>query len=202
MENKSNEENLEPEQSTNPIKKDKIFKGIKITWKILEKVITIIIIFICAVILTQKLSNNDKAFLGYRIFRVQTGSMIPVYNVGDVIIVREKAVDKISIGDDVTYWGTSGTMKGKLVTHRVIDTEEIEGEKVFHTQGVANNTEDPIVYPNQINGVVQGKLYSLTAITHALANKYVFYFCGIIPLTILVFCAFVRSNNKKFEQYK
>lgn len=202
MENEAKEEVLEPEQSVSTSKKEKVFKSIKITWKVLEKIIIIAIVFVSLIIVTQRLTNNEKSFLGYRIFRVQTGSMIPVYEVGDVILVKEKAVDKIAVGDDVTYWGTSGTMKGKLVTHRVIGTEEIDGEKAFHTQGVANNTEDPIVYGNQINGVVQGKLYVLTGITHALANQYVFYFCGIIPLTVFVFCAFVRSNNRKFEQYK
>ena len=202
MENEANEEVLEPEQSASPQKKHTVFKTVKTVWKIIEKIIIIAVIFICAIIITQKLTDNEKSFFGYRIFRVQTGSMIPVYEVGDVIIVKEKALEKIAVGDDVTYWGTTGTMKGKLVTHRVIATEEIDGQKVLHTQGVANNTEDPIVYGNQINGVVQGKLYLLTAITHALANQYVFYFCGIIPLTIFVFFAFVRTNTKKFEEYK
>lgn len=179
-----------------------MFKGMKKAWKVLEKIIMIAIIFISLIIVTQRLSNNEKSFLGYRIFRVQTGSMIPKYEIGDVIIVKEKDINKIKVGDDVTYWGTTGTMKGKLVTHQVIEIEEIDGQKVFHTKGIANNTEDPIIYGDQINGVVQGKLYILTAITLALANKYVFYFCGIIPLTIFVFLAFVRTNTKKFEEYE
>lgn len=202
MENKANEEKLEPEQSVNQNKKVSGKKGIKIAWKIIEKIIMIVIIFISLIIVTQRLTNNEKSFLGYRIFRVETGSMIPKYQIGDVIIVKEKEIGKIAVGDDVTYWGTTGTMKGKLVTHQVVDIEEIEGQTAFHTKGIANNTEDPIVYANQINGVVQGKLYVMTGITRALANQYVFYFCGIIPLTIFVFLAFVRSNNKKFEEYK
>lgn len=177
-------------------------KCIKIAWKIVEKIIIISIILVSIIIATQRLTDNEKAFLGFRIFRVQTGSMVPKYEIGDVILVKEKEIEKIAIGDDVTYWGSTGVMKGKLVTHQVIKIEEIEGQKVFHTQGLANNTEDPVVYGNQINGVVQGKLYLMTAITHALANQYVFYFCGIIPLTMFVFFAFVRSNNKKFDQYK
>ena len=179
-----------------------IFKTIKKVWKIIEKILMILAIFICLIIATQRLSNNEKTFLGYRIFRVQTGSMEPKYKVGDVIIVKEKDIDKIKIEDDVTYWGTTGTMKGKLVTHRVIDIQEVNGQKAFLTKGIANNTEDPLVYANQLNGVVQGKLYILTAITHALANQYIFYFCGIMPLTFFVFFSFVKTNNKKFEEYK
>lgn len=177
-------------------------KGIKIAWKLIEKLFMLLIIFVSIIILTQRLTNNEKGFLGLRIFRVETGSMVPKYQIGDVILVKEKDINKIDIGDDVTYWGTTGTMKGKLVTHQVINIEEIDGQKVFHTKGIANNVEDPIVYGNQINGVVQGKLYVMTLITIALSNKYIFYFCGILPLTLFIFCAFIRSNNRKFQQYK
>lgn len=183
-------------------KKSNVSKCIKIIWKLIEKVLMLLIIFISIIILTQRLTNNEKSFLGLRIFRVQTGSMVPKYQIGDVILVKEKDINKIKIGEDVTYWGTTGTMKGKLVTHQVINIEEIDSQKVFHTQGIANNTEDPIVYGNQINGVVQGKLYVMTLITIALSNKYIFYFCGILPLTLFIFLAFIRSNNRKFQQYK
>ena len=183
-------------------KKSNASKCIKIIWKLIEKVLMILIILISIIILTQRLTNNEKSFLGLRIFRVQTGSMVPKYQIGDVILVKEKDINKIKIGEDVTYWGTTGTMKGKLVTHQVINIEEIGGQKVFHTQGIANNTEDPIVYGNQINGVVQGKLYVMTLITIALSNKYIIYFCGILPLTLFIFLVFIRSNNRKFQQYK
>lgn len=175
---------------------------IKIVGKILEKVVMIIIVFISAIILTQQLTDNSKAFLGYRIFRVQTGSMIPVYDIGDVILVKEKNIDEITVGDDITYWGTSGAMKGKIVTHRVIDKEILDGKNAFHTKGVANNAKDPIVYPEQINGVVQGKLHFITWICSLLSNRYIFYFCGILPLTIIIFFNVLKANNKKIERYQ
>lgn len=174
-------------------------KIIKIVCQIIEKIIIAIIIFLSLVIIVQRVSDNDNAFLGFRLFRVQTGSMVPKYNVGDVILVKSKNIDKIKIGDDVTYIGTTGTMAGKVVTHQVVDIETIDGQKAFHTKGIANNTEDPIVYAEQINGVVQGKLYSLTLITSGLTNHYILYFCGIVPLTIFIFFSFVRGTNRKFE---
>ena len=195
MGNQANEENIEQEQKNTKNNKVKISKTIKATWKILEKIIMITIIFISAIIVTQNVTHNEKAFLGFRLFRVQTGSMIPVYNVGDVIIVKETDPNKIKIDDDVTYWGTSGVMNGKLVTHRVIDIQEEDGKKVFHTQGVANNAPDPVVYAEQINGVVQGKLHIITGICSLLTNQYILYFCGIIPLTLFIFFAFVRGKE-------
>lgn len=185
MENKREETNEESKANVEK-KKLNISKIFKVLWNILSKIITILILFVSIIIVVQKVTNNKESFFGYRIFRVQTGSMIPKYNIGDVILVKEKDINKIKVGDDVTYKGESGSVKGLLVTHRVIDIEEVEGKKAFHTKGIANNLEDPIVYGNQINGVVQTKLYILSLICLLLNNKYVFYFCGVLPLTIYV----------------
>lgn len=185
MENKREETNEESKANVEK-KKLNISKIFKVLWNILSKIITILIIFVSIIIVVQKVTNNKESFFGYRIFRVQTGSMIPKYNIGDVILVKEKDIDKIKVGDDVTYKGESGSVKGLLVTHRVIDIEEVEGKKAFHTKGIANNLEDPVVSGNQINGVVQTKLYILSLICLLLNNKYVFYFCGVLPLTIYV----------------
>ena len=168
---------------------------IKKIWKALGTIITILIIFISLIIVVQRVTDNEKAFLGFRLFRVQTGSMIPKYQIGDVILVLKKDTNKIEVGEDVTYLGKSGQMKGKIVTHRVIEIEEIDGKKAFHTQGIANTKEDPIVYAEQINGIVLGRINVLTWICNGLTNKYVFYFCGIIPITIYKFFCIAREKH-------
>lgn len=172
----------------------------KIIWEIFMKLVTLLIIFICLIIVVQKVTNNKESFLGFRLFRVQTGSMIPKYNIGDVILVKEKDIDKIEIDDDITYQGLEGSAKGILVTHRVIDIEIIDGKKAFHTKGIANNLEDPVVYGEQINGVVQNKMYILSWICQMLNNKYVFYFCGILPLTVYVFFRAFKNGHDKYEK--
>ena len=179
-----------------------VFKIIKNVWKVVEKIIFIVLAFISIVIVTQRVSNNEKTFLGFRIFKVETGSMAPKYNVGDVILVKTKAIEKIKVGDDVTYTGTSGVMKGKLVTHQVISVEQ-EGEEIrFHTKGIANFSEDPVISGNQINGVVQCKLYVISWIVGLLNNRYTFYFGAVIPLTILIFFTVLKGNIKKYKKYE
>ena len=148
--------------------------------------------------MVQKVTNNAESFLGFRIFRVQTGSMIPKYQIGDVILVKETEPENIEIGDDITYQGETGAVSGILVTHRVIDIEEVDGKRVFHTQGIANYAEDPVVNEDQINGVVQSKMYILSWICTIFNNKYIFYFCGILPLTIYV--AFKIFGGKKVKK--
>lgn len=176
-------------------KKKGIWDTLKKIWEIVGKIVMFFIIFVSLIIVTQKLTNNEQSFFGFRMFRVQTGSMIPKYQIGDVILVKQKNTDKIEVGDDVTYQGTTGTMSGKIVTHRVIKIEEIDGKKVFHTQGIANTKEDPVIYAEQINGIVLCRITVLTWICNALSNKYIFYFCGILPVTLYIFFSIAREKH-------
>ncbi|MBQ2835843.1 MAG: signal peptidase I [Clostridia bacterium] len=175
-------------------------KILKTTWKLLEKIIMLAILFISITIVTQRVSNNENSFLGFRIFRVETGSMIPKYQIGDVILIKEKDIDQIVVGDDVTYYGTSGTMKGKIVTHQVIEITEEDGQKIFQTKGIANTAKDPVISGDQIDGVVLCKLRIVSALISVLSNGYVFYFCGVIPLTVLIFFTIIKGNIKKYDK--
>ena len=185
-----------------PTKKNKtVRKKFKILWDIIVKLVTLLIVLISLIIIVQKVTNNKESFFGYRIFRVQTGSMISKYQIGDVILVKKQDVDKIKVGDDVTYLGESSSVKGILITHRVIDIQEVDGKKEFHTQGIANNLEDPVVYGNQINGVVQFKMPILTLLCKLLNNKYIFYFGAVLPLTLYIFFRVLKANyDKKVER--
>lgn len=185
-----------------PTKKNKtVRKTFKILWDIIVKLVTLLIVLISLIIIVQKVTNNKESFFGYRIFRVQTGSMIPKYQIGDVILVKKQDIDKIKVGDDVTYLGESSSVKGILITHRVIDIQEVDGKKEFHTQGIANNLEDPVVHGNQINGVVQFKMPILTLLCKLLNNKYIFYFGAVLPLTLYIFFRVLKANyDKKVER--
>ena len=61
-----------------------VFQIIK---KIISIVITLILLFMALVIVVQRVS--EKAFLGFRMYIVATGSMAGVYDIGDVIISKE-----------------------------------------------------------------------------------------------------------------
>lgn len=177
-----------------------MWKVIKKIWKVLETIIFIAIAFVSITIVTQRVSNNENSFLGFRIFKVETGSMIPKYQIGDVILIKEKDINKIKIGDDVTYLGTAGSMKGKIVTHQVIEIAEEEGQKIFHTKGIANKTKDPVISGDQIDGVVITKLRIVGLITTLLQNGYIFYFFGVIPLTVLIFFSVIKGNMKRYDK--
>ena len=118
------------------MKNKKIFNIIK---KILTVLVVIFVLLFLLVVCLQKFSDNKISFLNFRLFTVVSGSMVPRYNIGDVLVAKEVDPSKIKIGDDISYLGETGTFKGKIVTHEVVDIEQDEeGNYVFHTKGLAN----------------------------------------------------------------
>lgn len=166
----------------------------------LEVIITIVIVVVCLIIITQRLSGNEKSFFGYRLFKVETGSMIPKYNINDVILVAETDPNEIKEGDDLVYMGQTGEYAGMIITHQLVRIEK-DGEKLdFYTKGLANNKEDPVVHKEQIIGIVKAKSQILTLITNMLLNPYTLYFLVILPATITIFFREVHSKDVK-ERY-
>ena len=56
---------------------------------ILKMICVIVLLMIIAVLALQRFSNNKIAVGGIRIFNVATESMVPEYEVGDVLLVKE-----------------------------------------------------------------------------------------------------------------
>lgn len=84
---------------------------------------------------------------------ILTGSMIPTYPPGTLIIVKPIDVHEISIGDPITYQLRSG--EPEVVTHRVVAISSVDGGTTFTTKGDNNAVVDALpVQPAQIRGTV------------------------------------------------
>ena len=73
--------------------------------KILKTIVDIIlVVFVLAFVLVvclQRFSNNELSVFGYRMFTVVSGSMLPEYEIGDVVISKNIPTKEIKVGDDV-----------------------------------------------------------------------------------------------------
>lgn len=161
-------------------------KYFQIPFKIVKFIIFLILIVYLAFIVIQRISGNQSIF-GYRIFAVATGSMVPDYNVNDVLAIKEVDHDELQVGDDITYLGERQDVNGKIVTHRIIDIKTIDGKKTYITKGINNITEDPSIEDDQIYGKVMGKIPIVTEINHIIKNQYGFFFLIFIPLVTVIF---------------
>lgn len=162
--------------------------------KTFQIIYTIIKIFVVAMlsiyllfVIVQRFTNNSS-ILGYRVFTIATGSMEPVYNINDVILVKDTDPSTLKKGDDIAYLGNRDAVKGLIVTHRIIRIETFSDGKVHYTlKGVNNKYEDSSITEDQILGKVVGKLPVVNFINHVVKNIYGFFFLVFCPLVLVIF---------------
>lgn len=140
-------------------------KYFQIPYRIIKAIIIIVMVTYVTFVVVQRVSGN-KSIFGYRIFTVATGSMIPDYEINDVLAIKKVNSDELEVGDDITYLGKKLDVNGKIVTHRIIDIKIEDGKKEFITKGVNSSAEDPAITDDQIYGKVIGKIPVITTINH------------------------------------
>lgn len=162
-------------------------KGLKIVKSVLNFVIALLVILFVIVVVLQRFSDNKLSFFNFRMFTVVSGSMRPTYDIGDVLISKETDASKIKVGDTISYLGRAGSFRDKVITHKVVGIEKDEnGKYVFRTKGTANLVEDPLVYQDQLYGVVVYKVKLLSLIYKIVSTKYGMLIFVIIPLFYVI----------------
>lgn len=191
------------------IEKVKNNKPLRVIWNIFYAILVIFVLLLLLIVIMQRVSNNKVTLGGFSIFNIITSSMEPKYAIGDVLLAKNVNPEEIEIGDDVVYKGEKGNFAGKIVTHQVIDIEEENNELKFHTKGLANEEEDPVISSNQIYGEVIYKIKTLSLISKIVNNLYAFYFAIFVPIAIILFIEIRKTvisirqekdKNKKNEE--
>ena len=178
-------------------------KIIRIVKIICNVILTIFVLLFVLAVCLQRFSNNELSFLDYRMFTVVSGSMEPQYKIGDVLIAKETPPSKIKKSDVVTYLGTKGQFKDKVITHEVIEIEKTkDGKYRFHTKGKANLTEDPIVEEDQLYGVIVYKTVIISFIYGIIKKPAGMFILVIVPLLYIIFSEFTYMLIKKGRKAK
>ncbi len=180
------------------LKNNKVFKIVKI---ILNVVIVLFAILFLLVVCLQRFSDNKLSLFNYRIFTVISGSMEPKYEIGDVLIAKEVEPSKIKEGDAVSYLGNSGSFKNRVITHEVIDIEQdADGKYIFHTKGIANPAEDPIVYEDQLLGIIVYKSIILSFIYKIVATPIGLFLLVVLPILYIIGSEIIGAMLRKEEE--
>lgn len=176
---------------------NKIFK---VLTTIIKVAFLFVIIAYLAFILVQKIGDN-KSIGEYRVFTILTGSMKGVYDINDVVLVKEVDKKTLKVGDDIAYLGEKDSYKGKIVTHRIINIENKNNQMIIHTKGVSNILEDPVITNNKIYGKVESKLTFISLINKTIKNKYGFFFLIFVPLVLVIFLEIADTiTDQKLEK--
>ena len=176
---------------------------LKLINNIIYVILFLIVDSVLFVVILQRASNNAIALGGVRVFNIISESMIPKYNIGDVLVVKSIEPQNIKVGDDIAYIGQESTFNQKIVTHQVIKIDYENGEYIFHTKGIANILEDPLVHQNQVFGKVVYKIWILSFISKILSNVYVVFFGIFVPIVVLIFWTILKLKGLvEVEEYE
>lgn len=92
---------------------------------------------VCLVVVgVLSFSSSGQLPSGYRSFLVQSGSMIPYLNIGDIVVIQPQ--QEYFKGDPITFYGPDN----RIVTHRVLEIKEVNKQISFLTKGDANRDSD------------------------------------------------------------
>lgn len=107
--------------------------------KTLKKTLTIILVTFLLILVSL-----TSGLFKHELIAIISGSMSPVYDRGDAVIITKKDPSDIKIGEVLAFNTSSG-----IVTHRVINISSINGVYTFVTKGDANTTKDTYEIHNE-----------------------------------------------------
>ena len=165
-------------------------KTLKKIWNVVSTVLVVLVV-LCAVFLM------GSRLIGYRVFTVISGSMEPVYSVGDLIYVKKVDVNSIEVGDDITFILNEDLV---VATHRVVRMDQ-ENQR-FYTKGLANEIEDgDPVHFNNVIGVPKFAIPKLGYISDFVQNPPGMYITiGVgAALILIVFLPDLLGKKKEEE---
>lgn len=137
-------------------------------WLLGAVVIVLVVVALLLAVSLRHDANGQTTLFGRPVYSVDSGSMAPTFNTGDLIIdspISATQAAHLRRGQIITFQASPavGTSGGLVITHRiyavvrgpaVADVKTVE----YQTKGDANNAPDrPLVKPSQVLGIYQGQ---------------------------------------------
>ena len=159
-------------------------------------IILIPILLINITLIAKSYINKDEvpSIGGTLPLIVLTDSMYPEIESGDLIICRTAEADEIEVKDIISFFDPAGN-GASIVTHRVIEIVEEDGEILFRTRGDNNNTEDKELVPAEnLVGVYKMRIAGAGHIAMFMQSTAGLIVCVVLPIILLVGYDLVRRR--------
>ena len=177
------------------------------THKVLSTVINVILVIsiilaaVCTYVSYVSASGNGvPSILGIRMFSIQTESMYPTLNPGDLIF--DKAVKDpttLQKGDIITYW-TVINGERVLNTHRIHEIYDGGGYLIFGTKGDNNTIADPLtVHESEVVGIYATKVAGVGKVFDYLQTSTGFLVVVVVPVFVFFLYYLVQFFRVLFE---
>jgi len=166
-------------------------------------IILIPILIINITLIIKSYTNEDEvpSIGGVFPLIVLTESMSPEIEGGDLIICKTVEAEDVEERDIIAFFDPAGN-GSSIVTHRVIEVIEKNGEVQFRTRGDNNNTEDKVLVPaSKLVGKYQMRIAGAGKIAMFMQSTTGLIICVILPIILLVGYDMIRrrmyENNKQ-----
>jgi signal peptidase len=118
---------------------------------------------------------------GWRLLVVQSGSMLPEIKTGSIVLSIPRPYYQVN--EIITF-----QQKDQLVTHRLIEVTQREGQTWFQTKGDANDAADlEKVRPDQVVGKVVFSISGIGYVINLIKNPLGWALFIIAPATLLIY---------------
>ena len=159
-------------------------------------IILIPILLINITLIAKSFINKDEvpSIGGTLPLIVLTDSMHPEIESGDLIICKTAEAEDIKVNDVISFFDPAGNGTS-IVTHRVIEIVEEDGEIYFRTRGDNNNTEDKELVPAEnLVGVYKMRVAGAGHIAMFMQSTAGLIVCVVLPIILLVGYDLVRRR--------
>ena len=178
-----------------------------------HKILTVVGIILCIILIPILIMNLTLIVKSYTnkeevpsiggVFPliVLTDSMYPMIESGDLIICNTVEAENIKVDDVISFFDPAGN-GSSIVTHRVIEIVEEDGETKFRTRGDNNNTEDKTLVPaDKLVGIYKSRIPNAGHIAMFMQSTTGLIVCVVLPIILLVGYDIIRrriyEKNKK-----
>ena len=141
--------------------------------------------------------NHDKvpSIFGYKALIVLSGSMENDISKGDLIIVKVVDTNSLEEKDIITFRDSNND----IVTHRIVETIDNDGEKCFRTKGDSNNTtDDELVCSKDIEGKLSKNFKRLGIIYNIIKSP--LFIVPVIGILVLINYLIYHKSDQEEEK--
>ena len=147
--------------------------------------------------------SGNPTFFSHEGLIVRSGSMSPVFNTGDLIVVRRVTAEtshQLKVGDIISFREPSN--EKFMVTHRIaaIETNE-QGSRSFRTKGDANQSVDLSPIPEKnIEGIFVSKISNLGYLLNSIKQRNLLLFFAVAALLAHLAVKIINDLNQPLQK--
>ncbi|MBQ3193238.1 MAG: signal peptidase I [Oscillospiraceae bacterium] len=177
-----------------------------------QKVLTIIGTILCVILapiliinltlIVKSYVNKDEvpSLAGVFPMIVLTDSMYPEIASGDLIICNTLEPEEVQVGDVISFFDPMGSGTS-VVTHRVLEIVEEDGQLQYRTKGDNNNAEDQVLVPEKnLVGIYRSRIPALGNVAMFMQTTPGLILCVVCPVLLMV--GYDMLRRKKYEKSK